>query len=1446
LEIFSPTTKTIQAIRERYRQLGDEVTEEVVRQRFFGFTKAENPLLAVLAELKRLGFADEAQKEFQRAFNVRASNAIKALVKNYDELAESESKITFGISAAEAADIQMQSLSNSLKNLGAAFTVLGDQILGGAVGSLETFTDKITESITALSDLDIKLKAKGKRGLGAALIPALLGGTAGALAGRSVKGKLFGAAAGTASGAAAGVGEGGVSAAGTAGLLGVLGLLGGPSLVGGVKSAAATGKKFGRLGKVAESGHKIVGAGATANFLAKFGLGRVILAAIPAIGPIVSAILTVGSLFFAFSGLLSEARSPAEAAASKAEAARAELEKTSSELDKLQQFADEFDIEKAEKGDTKGKAANAIVEFEKSFNRANEAIDKVFGRLSDEKRAELERHLKEYARSGTARRGAIGQKIRELTDIRLDGPEFDRILFGIGSSLQGVTDSGKAFMTEFATLFIKAQEVIAEAVSSGGDLDDPEFQHALEILRVFNSTEEYQLLLRGQLDALGENTIKIYKRLSNDISAIDQVQIEALTEVKREQQKAAIRSNLKSAIENATANNNLQIASLITSISTAGALVGEEARVHLETVLEILNEELTKIENDFEHYQNTLRNLSPVTRSGQKRQAGLRSGVEAGVGISPALQQGISDTEQELKDLSSRNSSDIAERVAADKAVLTDAATKLSTSAGQTEARARISSIGGELSEIIEEILSSPEKALEILNEEFEGDLKNDSYKIDPKGVVRFSKSAGSLKAVVEFLSAMTDSVNNTLAGEREYARLIGELPDVNDIIQVDALEREIKRITSVNKDERSSLLDPGNPNNLLNIVGEAKKRIQERIIEGIQNDIFDLGGDSTKIGKLDKAGVQRLIDLQTKLAKAQADLIDIDPATLAEIKKIADDVEKDRIKKAKVVARLGIQVANRWIELAGTTTDVGLFNKAVKKVNEHRDALKREIENELIFEGFEEGTAEFEAEIRERQFLLRDFRSNSKEFGEALNELTSSLRKQAALLKSKPITLGVENDAYSASQGTEGSERRQQSAVNQFGASFNLRTEAETQLRLEQANKHNQAGQDLAATELRIQGLNQQIEKFDQEMAILGITILENSEVAEDRANAELLQLLRVQTLTELLEDSNFAFRNLAETLNTTFVEAIEGIGDAVATAILDGENFADLLANLFNDIGRKMATEGIQTVVNELSTSALGALPAGMTNLLGTGSEAAAKTAVDGATSAATATAQGAAVATAVTASLVPATLGMQAANTNMFAAGTALSLSAGALTTAAGVLGAAAGAEAGGGVLKGVVGAVTASKVGGVFNKHGVDRFGRGGVISGKGTGTSDSIPGIHLNGKKSGLIAVSNGESILTAKATDFLGADFIHAMNSGKIKGFASGAVMNSREVLASAAPAAANASAAPSVTNKNETTIVNAIDSSSVLAAAMETPAGNRVMMNYMRANKSKIQRVIQ
>ena len=77
------------------------------------------------------------------------------------------------------------------------------------------------------------------------------------------------------------------------------------------------------------------------------------------------------------------------------------------------------------------------------------------------------------------------------------------------------------------------------------------------------------------------------------------------------------------------------------------------------------------------------------------------------------------------------------------------------------------------------------------------------------------------------------------------------------------------------------------------------------------------------------------------------------------------------------------------------------------------------------------------------------------------------------------------------------------------------------------------------------------------------------------------------------------------------------------------------------------------------------------------------------------------------------------------------------------------------------------IIASVTGGSFKANFFKAFGKGfatgGSVDGPGTGTSDSIPAM-----------LSNGEYVLNAQAVDRLGVPFLNGLNTGRLRGFASG------------------------------------------------------------------------
>lgn len=93
-----------------------------------------------------------------------------------------------------------------------------------------------------------------------------------------------------------------------------------------------------------------------------------------------------------------------------------------------------------------------------------------------------------------------------------------------------------------------------------------------------------------------------------------------------------------------------------------------------------------------------------------------------------------------------------------------------------------------------------------------------------------------------------------------------------------------------------------------------------------------------------------------------------------------------------------------------------------------------------------------------------------------------------------------------------------------------------------------------------------------------------------------------------------------------------------------------------------------------------------------------------------------------------------------------------------------------------------------------------FASGGSVAGPGTGTSDSIPAM-----------LSNGEYVLNAQAVDRLGVPFLNGLNTGRLRGFASGGLVGSGGAYNR--PVSVASSSSP--TSNSITLNVSALDASS-------------------------------
>lgn len=93
-----------------------------------------------------------------------------------------------------------------------------------------------------------------------------------------------------------------------------------------------------------------------------------------------------------------------------------------------------------------------------------------------------------------------------------------------------------------------------------------------------------------------------------------------------------------------------------------------------------------------------------------------------------------------------------------------------------------------------------------------------------------------------------------------------------------------------------------------------------------------------------------------------------------------------------------------------------------------------------------------------------------------------------------------------------------------------------------------------------------------------------------------------------------------------------------------------------------------------------------------------------------------------------------------------------------------------------------------------------FASGGSVAGPGTGTSDSVPAM-----------LSNGEYVLNAQAVDRLGVPFLDGLNTGRLRGFASGGLVGSGGAYNHSVNAASSSSSRSSSITLN----VSALDASS-------------------------------
>ena len=519
LELLSPDKKTIDLLIEQYKKIGEDLTGAQIEARFFEFSTDDNPMLSVLRELKKLGASGSAKSLFNRIFDVRAANVIEALLRNMDELDSSLAQIGTRGSAAQGAQVQMESLSNSLSNLGAVITSLSDTLSGDLVQSLASATREVTKFLAAYDKSLTTRTAQGEStGAGSSFVASLFAGLAGAKAAPTNNLFLRGAA-GLAAGGSVFAGSQFARLSGNSALAGSIetittvlsgySLLSSAGLLGDAQSASNTSKLKGIVGRLA-------------------GLAR----AHP-----VGLLVTVGTLAYQMYSIFSGPNSQQQI-----KAIQTQIAGIRKEQKRIEEIRRSFDLRDP------SSVANKVIEYEATINSYRDRIAEIIGKdvaaitLAENK---LDRLVESgYDLNTPQARTLLGQisdainrdlqpqEVRDLLRIAADTRAAISAIRSLSEDAQ--TQAVIARKDDaVATLISKETEAQAALLTSPEPLKQAEGLAALQAnVREGLSTEEFDTALKSatalllevtsknQLDtlqeAIGKNQLELRKTLISD------------------------------------------------------------------------------------------------------------------------------------------------------------------------------------------------------------------------------------------------------------------------------------------------------------------------------------------------------------------------------------------------------------------------------------------------------------------------------------------------------------------------------------------------------------------------------------------------------------------------------------------------------------------------------------------------------------------------------------------------------------------------------------------------------------------------------------------------------------------------------------------------------------------------------------------------------------------
>ncbi len=1148
LEVFNPDTNTTKALAARYAQMGErDMSPDAIKQRFFGFKNSSDPLLAMATELRRIGFADEGQKELQRGFDIRAFNALSAFVSNIKEYERAPTQITFGQAAQEGADIQLQSLTATMENLGSSIVALADQISGDLMRSIQRFAEGMTGAIEGLTELDLELKARGTGGLTDVAQGAFGGGIAGAVLGKGITGKILGGLAGAAAGGATSylgqtAEDGEFSGADIAELGSILVFVGG--------AIAGLMKKFRVIGRIGDMIKKVPGAdkvlGGAASSPAEAGsLVGSVLGFLTGVGAILT---VVEAVFDALpKSELEQLQQKARAAQEKAAAAREKLTNLDATLA-------QYDVKAADPA--KGTFPESLRRYEAAMDEAVAERERLFGQQLSERAQQI---LDIYAdTSKTARDGLLEELRQETGKVDLQ----DRDVFNYTSMVEQLSENVDAMRESIRRRLEIDLEESAKARADGRyDQLDDQIKARLdaaeragpELAKILNNTSE--LSFDEQRQIMENYTGMVYEIL--DVRP-------KLEAERRDAQMLDLASQLQAQL--ASADNSGQIAMLVANIGNSIQAIGLSAADQLRAIEQALGTRGNVIDASIEEKKAQRANLGfgfgsrrVITGEDKATDARLAAEIAELEQQKAAIEQAKVDSRERTRQAEIKEQRDLQQktRMAADNAY------------------ANIEAFSTD--KMYQKALSSPEAMREI-------QLTAKERKFFEDNKAAFSGNSEATRQLVAKVSAQPKKgeINETAD---VFNSLVEKVTTSAEKATKDMERRAAAEKAAVNAGERKAVISADVAlkkaeyrkdydaifGGLLDDKYAAEKAVLLKEVEQAEND--------AKAAKED--GDKNYVDKEEKAAKLRAELELLDLQKTQDVEKYKQQAktageaaqrkaDQEKAKQSKIaITQTGIEqrIAKKNFDEAIELGDFEKFKQFSDEFIAIQQKLKDQLAEELEARGYTADQIKAEIDLRD------DLNKPLAEQAENLNKLFDQRARlrdlEYADVGQGPNLGGTEQSAYLGRDGFTGREMA-------TAASSDL-------LRLRQRESAILAEQQAAeATKAPKETLDKQKNELREVQTQIGETRydLENLVMTSDQALAEVLD---GRQWVIGLEQTGRTFETMGDNLRNGLLAAFQEIGDAIARAINEGEDFGDTLQRIANDFATQQLGMMIQTNLNE-----------------------------------------------------------------------------------------------------------------------------------------------------------------------------------------------------------------------------------------------------------------------